>query len=95
MTPRTNELLPELLALPEADREELVERLVESLDGPADPDAVGMAPDADGPADPDYDAAWSDEIARRLADYRAGRVTPIPWEDVRRRLTAELNDDAG
>jgi putative addiction module component (TIGR02574 family) len=84
MTPRLNELLPELLALPEADRAELAERLLESLDGEGEPD---------DPAE--VDAEWADEIARRLEDYRAGRVTPIPWEEVRRRMQAELDKDAG
>jgi putative addiction module component (TIGR02574 family) len=85
MTQRSTELLAEILALPKADRAELTDRLLDSFDGEDDPDG-----DA-----PDLHPEWDDEIARRLADYRAGKVTPIPWEEVRRKMFAELNDDAG
>jgi putative addiction module component (TIGR02574 family) len=42
--------------------------------------------------DPDADAAWADEIKARLDDVRAGRVTPVPWEEARRQIMAD--DDA-
>lgn len=94
MSQRVTELLPELLALPEADRAELAHRLFDSLgDGEdADPDPVY--------SDPEVEAAWADEIAQRLDDVRSGRVTPIPWEEVHRRLLAansgsDDGDDAG
>ena len=49
--------------------------------------------DADGGADTesDVEAAWSDEIKRRVADLDAGTVETIPWEEVRRRLLDRLN----
>jgi putative addiction module component (TIGR02574 family) len=37
--------------------------------------------------DADVQAAWSEEIARRLEELDSGAVTPIPWAEVRRRLT--------
>jgi putative addiction module component (TIGR02574 family) len=33
----------------------------------------------------DNDAAWQEEIARRLNDVESGKVTTIPWEKVRRK----------
>ncbi|MGH7487147.1 MAG: addiction module protein [bacterium] len=32
---------------------------------------------------------WAGEIARRMADYRAGRIRTIPWEEVRAWLHRE------
>jgi putative addiction module component (TIGR02574 family) len=37
--------------------------------------------------DADAQAAWSDEIARRLEELSSGSVTPVPWAEVRRRLS--------
>ena len=62
--------------LPERDRATLAGLLIESLE--ADPD-------------PDVEAAWSDEIKRRVADIESGNVETIPWEEVRRRLLNRLN----
>jgi putative addiction module component (TIGR02574 family) len=41
--------------------------------------------------EPDIEAAWSDEVKRRVADLDAGNVETIPWEEVRRRLLDRLN----
>lgn len=38
------------------------------------------------PPEPDYERAWTEEIARRLADYEAGRTKGIPAEEVFRKL---------
>ena len=62
--------------LPERDRAALAGLLIESLG--ADPE-------------PDVEAAWSDEIKRRVADLDAGNVETIPREEVRRRLLDRLN----
>jgi putative addiction module component (TIGR02574 family) len=62
--------------LSERDRATLAGLLIESLE--ADPE-------------PDVEAAWSDEIKRRVADLDAGNVETIPWEEVRRRLLDRLN----
>ena len=37
----------------------------------------------------DVEAAWSEEIARRLAEIDAGTVELIPWSDVRSELFGE------
>ena len=59
----------EALGLPASDRANLALRLLRSLDDEAD-DAA------------DYERAWDDEIRRRLDDYRADRVQPVPAADV-------------
>jgi putative addiction module component (TIGR02574 family) len=38
------------------------------------------------------EAAWSEEIERRVRQIDAGEVTTIPWEDVRAKLYARLHD---
>ena len=40
-------------------------------------------------SEPDVEAAWSEEIERRLAEIDAGTVELIPWEDVRAELFNE------
>ncbi len=62
------------MQLSESDRAELAGQLIESLDNGAE-DNVQQA--------------WSDEIARRLADLDGGSVKPVPWDEVRRRMTQE------
>jgi putative addiction module component (TIGR02574 family) len=71
------ELFDEAVRLPQNDRATLAGLLIESLD---------PAPEAD------IEAAWSREIARRVADLDAGRVEPIPWEDVRVELFGQPNE---
>ena len=53
--------------LPRDQRERLVDELLESLNEPA---AAGL------------DAAWTDEIERRIAAYDRGEVRAMPAEDV-------------
>lgn len=67
MTPAATRLLQSALSLPEQDRAALAAALIESLDGPADPDA---------------EAAWAEEIRRRVAELDAGAPT-IPWPEAR------------
>jgi putative addiction module component (TIGR02574 family) len=62
--------------LPDRDRATLAGLLIESLEADQEPDV---------------EAAWSDEIKRRVADLDAGNVETIPWEEVRRRLLDRLN----
>lgn len=61
------ELVQRGRALKPKDRERLVDQLLESLNEPA---AAQL------------DAAWEDEIARRLAEYDRGEVDAIAAEDV-------------
>lgn len=78
MTPDVSELLKRALALPPEARAALATSLFESLD--------------EGPADPGVEAAWSEEVKRRIEEIDSGRVQMIPYEEVRRRLAALLSD---
>ena len=81
MSPSAHRILEEALALPEGARTELLEALIESLDGPADePDEV--------------EAAWASEIAQRLRAVETGSVTPIPVEEARKAIFGSRDDDA-
>jgi len=39
----------------------------------------------------EVEAAWSDEIQRRLTEVDAGLVTPVPWAEARLRIFAAAN----
>jgi putative addiction module component (TIGR02574 family) len=71
MAKKLEELFREAAQLPEHDRATLAGLLIESLE---------PAPEAD------VEAAWSEEIARRVAELDAGTVETIPWEEVRAEL---------
>ena len=70
------ELFGEAAKLPERDRATLAGLLIESLE---------PAPE------PDVEAAWSEEIARRVAELDAGAVELISWEEVRAELYGPRN----
>lgn len=72
--PEADALLKQALALPPEARCALAAALFESLDGPAEPDAV---------------QAWAEEIARRVRDIEAGRTQPIPCQEALRRLRGD------
>ncbi|MGH7859444.1 MAG: addiction module protein [Candidatus Binatia bacterium] len=71
MSPKATEVLEQALALDEADRATVAGALIESLEGPADPDA---------------EAAWSAVIKRRVEELESGSVETVPWSRVRERL---------
>jgi len=77
MTPEVSDLLKKALALPPEARAALAGSLLESLD--------------DDPPDPGVEAAWADEIKRRIEELDSGKVKPIPWEEARRQISALLN----
>jgi putative addiction module component (TIGR02574 family) len=69
MNPATEQLLDAALALPDEDRLEFVEALIVSLQ----------------PNDrPPFDDSWREIIQRRSAELQSGKVTPIPWEELKR-----------
>jgi len=70
MTREAHELLQKALALPDKERAELAGNLISSLDTTVDQDV---------------DAAWQEEVVRRLQDVQSGNVDTIPWEEVRQR----------
>ena len=71
MSRNLEELFREAAQLPEQDRATLAGLLIESLEPVPEPDV---------------EAAWSREIARRVAELDAGTVKTIPWEEVRAEL---------
>ncbi|MFZ1005499.1 MAG: addiction module protein [Candidatus Sulfotelmatobacter sp.] len=78
MTPQVSELLQKALTLSVQERGLLIDRLVESLD--------------DEPAEEGVEAAWGEEIKRRVDDIRSGRVKTIPGEQVLREMAEEFPD---
>lgn len=69
------EILNTVLQLPDSDRADLAASLLESLDQPFDSDAQ---------------AAWAEEIGRRLAELDGGTVRPVPWEEARQVIAGRL-----
>ncbi len=77
MTPRVQDLLRDALALPVEERADLASELLASLEGPGD--------------DPgEVEAAWAAEIEQRARRVLSGESVGEPWEDVRRRIEADL-----
>lgn len=71
-----SDILDEALQLSLEDRALMVSRLIESLDGEADEDV---------------EAAWNEEIAKRLKEIDDGTAKMVPWEEVRRKMRGILD----
>ena len=69
-------VLDAALRLPEPDRVELVEELLAALDG----------------ADEGVDAAWAAEIDRRTREIDEGKVKPVTWAAVKRRIARQTRE---
>jgi putative addiction module component (TIGR02574 family) len=67
-------LLEQALALSTEERGMLASRLIESLDDEVDEDA---------------EAAWAEEIRRRVEEIDLGLVKTVAWEEVRRQMLEE------
>jgi len=79
MTQEASELLKKALALSTEERAQLVDSLLESLEERhEEPPAV--------------EAAWNDEVARRIAELDSGNAKTIPWEEIRQRISAKLTN---
>lgn len=79
MRPQVSELLEKALALSAQDRGLLIDQLIDSLD--------------EGPHEEGVEAAWADEVKRRVDDIRSGKVEMIPGEQVLRDLAREFPDE--
>lgn len=75
MSPNAQRLLEQVRLLPAEEREWLIESAL--IEG-------------DGASAVEVEAAWGDEIKRRLDDIESGRVKMIPGEDVLARMDARL-----
>jgi putative addiction module component (TIGR02574 family) len=73
---KLDELYREASQLTENERAELAGLLLESLEETPD---EGV------------EAAWSEEVERRVREIDSGEVTTVPWEQVRSSLYARLN----
>jgi putative addiction module component (TIGR02574 family) len=71
----TEQLLAEVLDLPEQDRAEVAARILESLDDIHD---AGV------------DEAWARELERRAAAVDSGQVVTSDWDVLRRRIEREI-----
>ena len=76
MPRNVEELFREATQLPESERAELAGLLLESIEGEPD---EGV------------EAAWAEEVERRVQQVENGEVKTIPWEEVRAKLHARLN----
>lgn len=76
MDTQTQQLLQTALGLSPNARAELAASLIQSLDSDADADV---------------DAAWSEEIKRRLDEIDSGQVQLIPWDEAMRSMRERLN----
>lgn len=75
MTDLVTELSKRARELPPEDRARLAEELLASLE-------VGL--------DPDVDAAWDEELRRRIAEVEAGVVKLVPVDEVFARVRRAL-----
>ena len=71
MAPDPSKLLEEALKLSPEARAALAASLLESLDEDVD---EGV------------EAAWAEEIAKRIQELDSGAVTPVPWSEARRMI---------
>jgi putative addiction module component (TIGR02574 family) len=69
------ELLQQALELPVDDRLALAAELLESVEGPEDPE---------------WAEAWAAELDRRVKELDAGTVTGIPWDQVKSDVLGRL-----
>jgi putative addiction module component (TIGR02574 family) len=75
MTREANAILKRALTLPVPERAELASSLIESLDGAKDKSV---------------EAAWDEEIVRRMAELDSGKVKPVSLDQARRRLSSAI-----
>jgi putative addiction module component (TIGR02574 family) len=78
MSPETSDLLKRALALPADERAALANTLLNTLDGPNE--SISLQ------------EAWDAEVARRIADLKAGKAVTVPWEELHRELLAMVNE---
>jgi len=76
MTTPKDQLFQEALQLDDETRASLAGMLIESLDTETE---EGV------------EAAWLEEVERRMETLDAGTVKTIPWDEVRNRLYKNLN----
>ena len=78
MTDRTTELLQKALTLSEEERADLACSLLDSLDTSVD---EGV------------EAAWDEEISRRIDKLDSGKAKTISWEEVQTEISKKLSNE--
>jgi len=76
MNTTSQQLLQSALLLPEADLAEIAAELIGSLDGETGEDV---------------EAAWDEEIKRRIEEIDSGKVKMVPWEEARKMIFGETD----
>jgi putative addiction module component (TIGR02574 family) len=77
MTKQALELLQKALALSEEERASIAGSLLESLDTSVDENV---------------EAAWAEEIDRRIDELDSGKAKTVPWEELHARVSARLSN---
>jgi putative addiction module component (TIGR02574 family) len=80
MSPEVSDLLRRAMALPIEERAALASTLLDSLETPDQ-----------FVADHSIEAAWDEEVERRMSDLKAGRAVTVPWEKLHRELLAMVS----
>ncbi len=75
MQPNRESIFAEAMALPGDERAVLIKQLLESMDGPVDPD---------------IEAAWIAEASRRIEAFDRGDINAMDGEPILRDLIAGL-----
>jgi putative addiction module component (TIGR02574 family) len=76
MSPEVSDLLKLALALSADERAALANTLLDSLET----------------GNESVEEAWDKEVARRMADLKAGKAVTVPWEQLHRELLAIVNE---
>jgi putative addiction module component (TIGR02574 family) len=76
MSPEVSDLLKRALALTVDERAALANTLLDSLEETGE----------------SVQAAWDEEVARRMQDLQAGKAVTVPWEELHQELVAMLNE---
>lgn len=76
MSQEVTDLLKRALALSADERAALANTLLDSLET----------------GNESVQEAWDKEVARRMADLKAGRAVTVPWEELHRELLAIVNE---
>jgi len=76
MSPEIIDLLKRALALSADERAALANTLLDSLET----------------GNESVQEAWDKEVARRMADLKAGKAVTVPWEQLHRELLAMVNE---
>lgn len=79
MNPSLHSILEAALRLSHADRVELIDALTASLDH----DELATV-----------EAAWTEEIERRIREFEEGKVKAIPWSEVEEMVRRKYEDHA-